>query len=606
VSDQKDKLVFDEQTLARVLEAAYVLQEHNRAVELNLELQSSQLREQHAQTVQMPALAEMGSDDKSSAKDDYTPILAEIVETQHQIQVRQLDLESTMALVTDRLTHIARATGAAIGIVEGKTICYRAGSGTSALPSGTKLPMEKGLCFTSLHTGQVMRCADVHPDFLLDAEECGRRGIQSLIAVPVYHEAGVAGALELHFAQTNTFNEQDVHTCQLMAGLITEALTRDSQLAWKKSVTAERASMLQAIERLQPSLAALTQDPVAKESEPNQVAPDPTSASTFACWKCGHTLAGEEQFCGKCGAPRTDHEPSSLQSKVATLWQMTESRIAPELSENITTGSAETAQECQAFENVWSEPGPQKSDLNDEDLERELARFLANTAPDFSVKHDPSEIEQPATRSHGVYNEVSVNHAEDEHVEDTANLTSAEVRSALEDGDASSEEALQETGQDIPEQDITWTSAANARVFLEHAAQSGSNSGLRRYWNERRGVIYLVVAILVMVMAISRGVWSGHRAGATGSGIVTSTSHLKPNADLSMLDKLLIGAGLAEPPDRPEPKGNPNTQVWVDTHTALYYCPGADLYGKTPKGKFTSQKDAQLDQFEPAYRKACD
>ena len=49
---------------------------------------------------------------------------------------------------------------------------------------------------------------------------------------------------------------------------------------------------------------------------------------------------------------------------------------------------------------------------------------------------------------------------------------------------------------------------------------------------------------------------------------------------------MLISLGLAEPPPAPEYKGNPETQVWIDLHTALYYCPGADLYGKTPKGKF--------------------
>jgi hypothetical protein len=30
VSEEKDKRIFDEQTLAKVLEAAFVLQEHNR------------------------------------------------------------------------------------------------------------------------------------------------------------------------------------------------------------------------------------------------------------------------------------------------------------------------------------------------------------------------------------------------------------------------------------------------------------------------------------------------------------------------------------------------------------------------------------------------
>ena len=68
---------------------------------------------------------------------------------------------------------------------------------------------------------------------------------------------------------------------------------------------------------------------------------------------------------------------------------------------------------------------------------------------------------------------------------------------------------------------------------------------------------------------------------------------------------MLINLGLAEAPEPVEYKGNPDTQVWVDLQTALYYCPGADLYGKTPKGRYSSQRDAQLDSFEPALRKAC-
>jgi hypothetical protein len=68
---------------------------------------------------------------------------------------------------------------------------------------------------------------------------------------------------------------------------------------------------------------------------------------------------------------------------------------------------------------------------------------------------------------------------------------------------------------------------------------------------------------------------------------------------------MLIQLGLADAPESTEDKGNPTIQVWVDQRTALYYCPGADLYGKTPKGKFATQRAAQLDQFEPAYRKVC-
>jgi hypothetical protein len=103
--------------------------------------------------------------------------------------------------------------------------------------------------------------------------------------------------------------------------------------------------------------------------------------------------------------------------------------------------------------------------------------------------------------------------------------------------------------------------------------------------------------------------WSDHPVGATNHGNATAAAPNRkpaPNADLSTFDKLLIGLGLAEAPEPPENKGNPDTQVWIDLHTALYYCPGSDLYGKTPKGRIASQRDAQLDQFEPADRKPCD
>jgi hypothetical protein len=75
---------------------------------------------------------------------------------------------------------------------------------------------------------------------------------------------------------------------------------------------------------------------------------------------------------------------------------------------------------------------------------------------------------------------------------------------------------------------------------------------------------------------------------------------------LTLFEKMLINLGLAEPPPAPVYLGNPNAPVWVDLHTALYYCSDSDLYGKTQRGKFTTQRDAQLDQFEPAARKNCD
>jgi len=52
--------------------------------------------------------------------------------------------------------------------------------------------------------------------------------------------------------------------------------------------------------------------------------------------------------------------------------------------------------------------------------------------------------------------------------------------------------------------------------------------------------------------------------------------------------------------------GNPDAKVWIDIHTGLYYCPGDDHYGKTPRGHYAKQSDAQIDRFEPAALKACE
>ena len=74
--------------------------------------------------------------------------------------------------------------------------------------------------------------------------------------------------------------------------------------------------------------------------------------------------------------------------------------------------------------------------------------------------------------------------------------------------------------------------------------------------------------------------------------------------NVPFLRNFLVQNGLQSVPPA-EYQGNPDTKVWIDLHTAIYYCPGASLYGKTQKGKYDRQQDALDDHFEPAGRQAC-
>jgi putative methionine-R-sulfoxide reductase with GAF domain len=567
VTDQEKKPVLDQQTFEKLLEAAYVLQEHNgrmRELEERMESQSERLREQESvnQTPQQRSKAE--SEETSRSNGDYTLTLAEIVEAQHQIQMRHLGLDKAMAVVAERVARITSASGAAIGILDGRTVRYRAGAGAPALPLGSEAPLETAICAASLRTGQVIRSEDVNLEFLFDPELCRQRGILSLVAVPIYRENDIVGALELYFDRIRGFAEQDIHTCQLMAGLVTEAIGREAELALKKSMAAERSTMLAAIERLQPNLAAWAGD---------QPAANASAATTSACWKCGNKLVKEEQFCGKCGAPRaSDGGPSSMQSKLASVWQMQQTNRQP-LSE--------------VSSPVAARKHKSDADLGEANAGNSLPELFslpeleeANSVSQRSIAADANEHATAAAVSPGL--EVDENAAE-----------------------APSIALVKRQG------DVVWSSAARARDFLESLSATRTPSALARFWRSRRGDFYLAVAVILVVVVIRWGIWSDHSVGATGRGTAVSGSANRsrqpaPDADLSAFDKLLIGLGLAEAPEAPEYRGNPYTQVWVDSHTALYYCPGSDLYGKTPQGKLTNQRDAQLDQYEPADRKACD
>jgi hypothetical protein len=138
-----------------------------------------------------------------------------------------------------------------------------------------------------------------------------------------------------------------------------------------------------------------------------------------------------------------------------------------------------------------------------------------------------------------------------------------------------------------------WSSAAKARAWLDSLkAQQPSRDWLAEQWQLHRGSIYIAFGALVLLVVIFQWVMQP-----------------SANTERSAFDQMLISLGLAEAPAPLVPEvshGNPNTRVWVDLQTALYYCPGAELYGKTPKGRYTTQIDAQRDQFNPSTRKACD
>ncbi|HKU21763.1 MAG TPA: GAF domain-containing protein [Terriglobales bacterium] len=55
----------------------------------------------------------------------------------------------------------------------------------------------------------------------------------------------------------------------------------------------------------------------------------------------------------------------------------------------------------------------------------------------------------------------------------------------------------------------------------------------------------------------------------------------------------------------PPSNGDPNLKVWVDTRKGYYYCPGEEQYGRTDRGSFMTQKEAESNYYIPALIKPC-
>ena len=675
--DEKDKPVLDEQTFARLLEAAFVLQEHNRELqklERNLELHNDQLAAQEpaaqehslsilpspdpetlisetrtpevpavaaeavatqtvaartmaaravaAQTAATPAVEDFlpeptppqpipveptpAAPAPPAPTADYTLTLAQIVETQHQIQARHLELENAMSLVAQRVTEIARAGGAAIGFVDGKNVRYRGVAGLMTLPAGTEVPFEKALCVASLKTGQVIRCADVNPEFLLDPEECRRRGIQAMIAVPIFHEGGIAGGLELYYATTQAFTEQDVHTCQLMAGLITEALAKDEELGWKKSLASERAVMLEALEKLKPNLDALVDKPAKKGSSSRGAGSRKagfrssvaavSSVPSFVCLKCGHQLVGGEQFCGKCGARRSDsreaYEPPGMQSKVSSLWHMQEATKKSAVTDPA-HGDLERVDPL-----VVSDPARPEKPLADS-IEEEMPELFA--APELRIgkMSDPEEFQHalPAEPTEVVAKPDIVIPIE-------AAPEEARPEPALQQ-EAETEVPSVETALAKPAPVANWSSATTAREFLEQLAGASRPGALARFWKARRGDIYLAVAVILvagrcslgnLVESLGQRHREAHRGGHSASQARAGARslHLRPHADQPGFGRCASRAGIPRQSRRPGLDRSPHRPLLLPRQRPLRQDPERQVH--QPARSATGPVRARLPQ----------
>jgi hypothetical protein len=530
IISEREKPALDETTFQQLLEAAHVLQEQ-KAFEV-----------------------------ASRPRPNAAEALAEIVDTQEYLRSQGGDLQVAAKVIVERLQKITHATGVAVAVVRENRLDYCAATGDASGLAGSSLALDSSMS----------------ADGRLSTEFSREHGDKPSIALPLHHEGNLAGLLEIRFAEADSIQEPEMRSCQLMAGLMTEAIARSADKEWRQTLAAERAAMLEALERIKPQLERLAVEPAKnitspvvesterivepeRETEESPI-PLPLSEASaksereIVCAQCGYQFGEQELFCGRCGTARpSGTSPSGdLQSKWASMWRLPQAAEDKQREETNEDGEGTGITQHRLAHEL------------PEELSFEFSPELKKVAEQFP--DEASDAERVTESGSGLV-------IEGETAEDMAPVSPASVE---------------------PEKS-PWDSASKAHKWLE-SLHPKSAAGI--WLAKHRADLYVGAALVLLLIVLS------------GWGMRPAETHVQsknpPLPSLTLFEKLLVSLGLAETPPTPVYLGNPNARVWVDLHTALYYCADSDLYGKTSGGKFTTQRDAQLDQFEAAAHKNCD
>lgn len=150
--------------------------------------------------------------------------LERIIQMQSLIVQAAFDLDAFMQTVVDNLQELTGAKGAVVELVEQDSMVYRATCGSMNPFVGMRLSQASSLSGLCVRTLEVLRCTDAEHDPRVDLPACRRVGVRSMVCTPLLHNRAPVGVLKVMSDKVDAFNDEDVHTLQLMADVLGAAL----------------------------------------------------------------------------------------------------------------------------------------------------------------------------------------------------------------------------------------------------------------------------------------------------------------------------------------------------------------------------------------------
>lgn len=172
-----------------------------------------------------------------------------LVEVQGLIAKGRPDFGKILDLIADRARIVAGATGIAIGLLKADQLVYQAASGSAAKCVGRRV---NAVLSVSAHNGarkEILRVENAATDTRIEASICRQRDAKALLIIPICREGSVAGVMEVLFNDAHTFQDGEMRTYRVMAGLVEDAMLRDIQLGQKRAPSTQPPAILPPFKR---------------------------------------------------------------------------------------------------------------------------------------------------------------------------------------------------------------------------------------------------------------------------------------------------------------------------------------------------------------------
>jgi hypothetical protein len=151
--------------------------------------------------------------------------LAAILELQSSIRMGHLDVDGAAHLIAEWARSVANASGVSVGRLKGDQMIYIAGSGSAASFIGQRVMATFSTSASNEKSSEILRVEDATTDGRIQAAVCRQFGVESLLILPIYRERFVAGVLQIVFKEAHSFQDQEVRTYWILAGLVGEAMS---------------------------------------------------------------------------------------------------------------------------------------------------------------------------------------------------------------------------------------------------------------------------------------------------------------------------------------------------------------------------------------------